>query len=269
MDIRAVFVLLAAVLNAVLAEVKYFELGGEVSLDPITPTEGISSITWKHQGNIVADYSSGSDVEYYADFKGRTTLALPSGVLTLRPMIKADEGNFTVEVNNRVQSVVYSAKEIKSLRSSKVVVVTRPLTCNHLSQKCNLSCITDNTDSAPFQYFWKEGDGAWVKLTKDKEIINSVQIKTFSCKIYNTISEKESDPLANPFIKLPESPALVAGIVVLVILILAGVALAAFAYKYPHKLAPCIPCVAGKPRAQTPGCPTPEDKGASAPLAES
>ncbi|XP_037543041.1 carcinoembryonic antigen-related cell adhesion molecule 21 [Nematolebias whitei] len=267
MEIRSVLVLLAAVLNAVLADVKYFEVGGAVSLKPNTPSEGINVITWKHGGDIVADWIKGGTVEYYGAFKSRTTLDLSSGVLTLGSMSKADEGDFTVEVNNRVQSVVYSAKQIKSLLYSNVEVLKRPLTCNHLLPKCTLSCITDNTDGEPFQYFWKEGDGEWMEFTKDKEIINNDQIKTFSCNISNPISSKKSDPLDNPFIKQPDQPvSLVVGIVFLVILVLAGAALAGFAYKYPKRLAPCIPCVAGDRNERPTEGPAAEDKDVALPL---
>lgn len=272
MEFPAVFLLLAAALNAVLAEVKYFKIDGELSLKPNSPSGGISSITWKHKGNIVAEWIEGSEVEYFGEFKDRTSLTSSSGVLTIRAMKKADEGNFTVEVNNRVQSVVYSAKGVKSL-GSKVEVVVRPLTCNHLSPTCNFSCITHDTDVGPLRYFWKEEDGEWTEFSKDKHIINNNQIEMFFCKISNPVSEKESDPLDNPFNKHPETTGLglglVVGIIGLLLLGLGGGALAGFAYKYPHRVAPCIPCVAGNHTEQnTEGPLRAEDSNASVPLTD-
>uniref|UniRef100_A0A3Q3BF47 Ig-like domain-containing protein n=1 Tax=Kryptolebias marmoratus TaxID=37003 RepID=A0A3Q3BF47_KRYMA len=203
------FLLLAAGLNAVLAEDKYFEIGGELSLKPVPLSERITTITWKLNGYIVAEWIEGAgELEYFRDFRGRSDLDLITGVLVISSMRKTDEGDYTVEINNKDQSVVYSAKGIKSFRDTQVEVVVNPLTCNHLSQACNLSCIGNITDAGPVQYFWKQGEGEWKESQEDLNITNNEetqQIKTFSCNMKNPISEKESGPLDNPFIMMPKS----------------------------------------------------------------
>uniref|UniRef100_A0A3Q3B2Z3 Ig-like domain-containing protein n=1 Tax=Kryptolebias marmoratus TaxID=37003 RepID=A0A3Q3B2Z3_KRYMA len=246
--IAAGFLLLAAGLNAVLAENKYFEIGGELSFQPAPLSERITSITWKLNGDMVAEWIEGAgELEYFRDFRGRSNLDLITGVLVISSMRKTDEGDFTVEINNKVQSVVYSAKGIKSLHDTQVEVVVRPLTCDHNSEKCTLSCIVDITDAGPVQYFWKQGEGEWKESQEDLVITNNEetrQIKTFSCNMKNPISEKESGPLDNPFNKQPPGGSngpLVGGIIVLVSLVLAGGGLAGVAYKHPEKVAPCIP----------------------------
>uniref|UniRef100_A0A3Q3B348 Ig-like domain-containing protein n=1 Tax=Kryptolebias marmoratus TaxID=37003 RepID=A0A3Q3B348_KRYMA len=187
MKIAAGFLLLAAGLNAVLR---------------------ITSITWKLNGDIVAEWIEGAgDLEYFRDFRGRSNLDFNTGVLIIRSMSKTDEGVFTVEINNKIQGLVYSAKGIKSLHDTQVEVVVRPLMCNHLSQACNLSCFGNITDAGPVQYFWKRGEGEWKESQEDLDITNNEetqQIKTFSCNMKNPISEKESGPLDNPFNKQPQ-----------------------------------------------------------------
>ncbi|XP_037829672.1 uncharacterized protein LOC108246624 [Kryptolebias marmoratus] len=68
MKTQAGFLLLAAGLNAVLAEDKYFEIGGELSLKPVPLSERITTITWKLNGYIVAEWIEGADagpVQYF------------------------------------------------------------------------------------------------------------------------------------------------------------------------------------------------------------
>ncbi|XP_012715330.2 uncharacterized protein LOC105923962 [Fundulus heteroclitus] len=80
---------------------KYFENNGTLVLDPKV-SEPITGITWKHEGNIVAEWIKDRvPLEYLGDFRSRSEMDLTTGVLTIRGIKKAEGGEFTVEINGR------------------------------------------------------------------------------------------------------------------------------------------------------------------------
>ncbi|XP_016535092.1 T-lymphocyte surface antigen Ly-9-like [Poecilia formosa] len=198
MEVRSAAVLLLLLaLQAAAQEDKYFEIGGTLTLNPMSSGE-ITSITWKHKGNVVAEYIKDSvPLEYLSDLKGRTNVDLTTGVLTVKDMRKSDDGKFTVEINNRVLPVSFNAVGIKPL-PEPAVVLKNPTTCYKNSDSCNLTCNGDVRDSGPVQYFWKlREDGAWKESGQDWMLtkIQMSSVEKIICKIQNPISEKESGPL--------------------------------------------------------------------------
>ncbi|MEQ2253862.1 hypothetical protein ILYODFUR_036924 [Ilyodon furcidens] len=194
---------LMVLLVAAQEQLKYFEIGGKLVLRPEF-SGPINNIIWKHKGNIVAEWIKDKvPLEYLGDLKGRSELDLTTGTLTVSNMLKAHDGLFTVEINEKVLPGSFNAVEIKNLNQTKVEVIIRPLTCSSEASNCTMDCGDDFGDGQPVQYFWKNGEaGKWENGEKRKVIINDEEtwsFKSFTCKAKNRISEKESDPLENPF----------------------------------------------------------------------
>ncbi|XP_038588742.1 uncharacterized protein LOC119913397 [Micropterus salmoides] len=199
--------LLAALLNVSLAEDKYVAVGGKLELRPKPPSAvAITNILWKHNGNLVAEWAQGAvELTHYGSFKSRTTLDINAGGLEINNMVESDAGLYTVEINSQVQSPSYDVKMIKDVPKPEVWM--RLLTCAADSEACTLSCDGDTGGAEPVTYSWKEGDGDWKESGKDMKITKTnTGVKTFSCKMKNPVSEKESEPEPNPFFqrKLPD-----------------------------------------------------------------
>uniref|UniRef100_A0A3Q3JDQ1 Ig-like domain-containing protein n=1 Tax=Monopterus albus TaxID=43700 RepID=A0A3Q3JDQ1_MONAL len=180
---------------------EYFKVGGSLELRPQQQQTAITSIVWKHNGDLVAEWvDKESPLTYWTVFRDRTTLDTTTGRLEIRNMSKDDAGNFIVEINNQVQSKSYPAKVAKDVPKPTVLV-----TCNPAVEICLLSCDGDTTETGPVDYYWKFGDRGWKQREKDI-ITNKTEIQsaeTFSCRMKNLVDEKESDPVKNPLFKEP------------------------------------------------------------------
>ncbi|XP_032409336.1 uncharacterized protein LOC116713314 [Xiphophorus hellerii] len=198
MEVQSAAMLLLLALQAAAQEVKYFEIGGNLNLDP-KPSEAITAITWKHKGNIAVEYIKDAvDLEYLGDLKGRLKLNVTTGILTISNMEKSDDGEFTVEVNNRALPVRFNVVGVKSV-PEPVLVLNNP-TCYKNSDSCNLTCKGDIRDSGPVRYFWKLGEyGPWLEAEQDWMFtaMQKALVEKIICKIQNPISERESGPLQN------------------------------------------------------------------------
>ncbi|CAK6978315.1 uncharacterized protein LOC128373264 [Scomber scombrus] len=192
--------LLSVVLSSVLTEEKFFGEGGTLELGPYF-SGNISTVIWKVNNNLVAEWvKSISDLTYYDVFEGRTNLNKETGTLEIRKMSSNDSGVYRVEINNKVLPEHYNAKLIKEV--TQPVVEVKPLICSEASGNCSLLCEGNTEGAEPVTYSWKMGDREWMDgekirtITKDKE---TQSIKTFSCRMKNPISEKQSDPIDNVF----------------------------------------------------------------------
>ncbi|MEQ2235175.1 hypothetical protein ILYODFUR_038962 [Ilyodon furcidens] len=222
--------ILTVLLVAAQEQTKYFEIGGKLVLRPEF-SGPINSITWKHKGNLVAEWIKDKvSLEYLGDLKGRSELDLTTGTLTVSNMLKAHDGKFTVEINDKVLPGSFNAVGVRNLNRTKVEVIIRPLTCSSETSSCTMDCGNDFGDAEPVQYFWKNGEaGKWESGNKRKVIINdeeTLSFKSFTCKAKNPFSEKESDPLENPFFSKSggSNTAVVVGVVVAIVLIAVVVA---------------------------------------------
>uniref|UniRef100_A0A3B5RB69 Ig-like domain-containing protein n=1 Tax=Xiphophorus maculatus TaxID=8083 RepID=A0A3B5RB69_XIPMA len=219
-------------LQAAAQEPLYVEIGKNLNLDPKS-SEAINAITWKHKGNIAAEYIKDAvPLEYLGDLKGRLKLDVTTGILTISNITKSDDGQFTVEVNNRVLPVKFNVVGVRKLVTVEVnnrvlpvrfnvvgvrklddypvQITVRPQGCSSLtSRKCTLVCGGTFEGAEPVQYFWKKGKtGQWKEGGKTISISITKKTSSFpryTCKVKNLFSEKESDPKANPFKKEPSS----------------------------------------------------------------
>ncbi|XP_039477960.1 CD48 antigen-like [Oreochromis aureus] len=209
METSAGFWLLAVLLVAVTSfsqdqAVKYFKVGDTLQLRPQQVSGPINSIVWKFDKNLLAEWVKDSiELTYYSRFKGRTTLNTDTGVLEIRDMTAEDSGVYSVEINNQVQSQVYKTVAVEAV--PQPVVSVRPLLCNSTSKSCTLSCDGDVSNAGPVEYFWRIGDGEWKQSGTNMEIIGDEEtqrVPTFSCRMKNRVSERDSKPLFNPLFQI-------------------------------------------------------------------
>ncbi|XP_074503201.1 CD48 antigen-like isoform X2 [Sebastes fasciatus] len=200
---------LLLVLNVALTENTvtpvYFTDGGDLTLKVRPPLpDHIHIIVWIFNDNLLAEWVE--DVGYYLRIRGRANLTTETGQLIINKMSKEDEGVYSVEINDRVQSERYQAKLIKKVQKPKVVV--RPLICGADFESCKFSCDSDTTEAEPITYSWKMGGGEWEVLGKDINITSTKDsgVKTFTCRMKNPVSQEESDPEPNPLYKDPTEP---------------------------------------------------------------
>ncbi|XP_033991768.1 uncharacterized protein LOC117487207 [Trematomus bernacchii] len=194
--------LVLASLRSASTEEKFIKEGGSVTLD-LRPalSDPITIIQWKFKESILAEWVKDVlDLTYNRD---NIKLNKVSGELTMEKMATEDAGVYSVEVNNNVQKVTHNVLVIKDVPKPEIWV--SPLTCSDESDQCNMTCEGDTTGAGPVTYSWKTGDEEWKESEKVMNITKKEHgdVKTFTCKMKNPVSEKESDPLPNRF--LPES----------------------------------------------------------------
>uniref|UniRef100_A0A8C7WS30 Ig-like domain-containing protein n=1 Tax=Oryzias sinensis TaxID=183150 RepID=A0A8C7WS30_9TELE len=181
----------------------YFALGGNFTLKPAALTSTISSITWKHNDNLLAEQlTSNSKPDYYPQNEVRISLNFKTGELSIIKLTEKDAGKYYVQINTVIQNVGYQVKIIKRVTAPTVVV--QPLACSDTSTDCTVDCQGVVTGAGTVRYFWKEDDGDWKESAKRKEIKNDADmqtIKEFFCKVNNSVSDEESLATKNPFYK--------------------------------------------------------------------
>ncbi|XP_037637719.1 carcinoembryonic antigen-related cell adhesion molecule 21-like [Sebastes umbrosus] len=173
----------------------YFTDGGDLTLEvrPAFPGH-INDILWKCNGNLLADWVENLvPLSYDPRIKGRANLTIETGQLIINNMSKEDEGVYSVEINDRVQSERYRAKLINKVQMPEVV--WRTFTCEAESESCRFTCDSDTTGAEPITYSWKKGE--WEVSQKDITIIikDDSGVKTFPFMMENPVSWEESDPL--------------------------------------------------------------------------
>ncbi|KAJ8003843.1 hypothetical protein DPEC_G00152610 [Dallia pectoralis] len=182
-------------------------LGGNLELKPdCITTNPPSSILWRLEKNKVADFDVdfGTDITYYGDFNGRTTLNTTTGELRIVGLKKSDEGVYSVDLDSKPCEKTYSLSVIKSVPKPEISV-----SCVDDKTYCNLTCNGDTADAEPVKYWWKVGEGNWE--TDWEKILNVTRSDSkptqnntkYTCKMKNAVSEKESEAVG-PLFK-PES----------------------------------------------------------------
>ncbi|XP_053189526.1 SLAM family member 9-like [Scomber japonicus] len=198
--------LLSAVLSSGLTEEKFFGEGGTLELRPDFSSE-INTVTWKLNNKLVAEWlKTINAVTYYHVFEGRTTLNKVTGTLNITNKSPADSGVYSVEINNMVLPERYNVKAIKEVPQPAVEL--NLLSCSDASDNCTLLCEGKSDEAValaeaePVTYSWRMGDREWMDAEKIRTITNDEEtqrVETFSCRMKNPISEKQSDPIPNPF----------------------------------------------------------------------
>ncbi|XP_043992954.1 uncharacterized protein LOC122842819 [Gambusia affinis] len=199
----------------------YFEIGKSLKLNP-NYHEAINSISWKHKGRYIAQYTKDRySLEYMGDYESRAHLDLTTGILTISNTKKSDSGMYEWEINSitlpikyapasNVKRVQFNAVGIKNLDDYPVEITVSPQGCSGLtSRRCTLVCGEKFEDAEPVQYFWKKGKtGKWKKGNKTIIIHmtkNSPSFPRYTCKVKNQFSEKESRPIGNTVETEPSS----------------------------------------------------------------
>ncbi|KAK5854328.1 hypothetical protein PBY51_015407 [Eleginops maclovinus] len=173
-----------------------FEEGGSVTLNlRPAPSKPITVIEWKFNGSTLAEWAK--DVVELTYKRANTSLDITTGRLVVQKMTKTDHGEYSVEVNNCVQTEKYQAVFIK--RVPKPSVLTQPLSCSTEDEQCSLTCDGDTTEAEPVTYSWKTGAGEWKAPGRSMNITKAEhgQVETFTCKMKNPVSEEESEPVTN------------------------------------------------------------------------
>lgn len=203
---------------------EHFLIGEDLELRPPSGiSKNITGVQWRHNDNIVAEWAEGdAEVDTYGDFKGRADLDTATGILLIRKTTKAEAGDYTIEINNNRLDVKYVVKSVKAVPEPNVWV--KP---NEVENQRECVCEGNVEGAEPVTYFWNTGpDRSWVESGKNI-VINDTEttrlIETYSCKIKNPVSEKESKPEKNPFYhKAADKNALWALVLIPILIIVLG-----------------------------------------------
>ncbi|KAI4786213.1 hypothetical protein KUCAC02_037273 [Chaenocephalus aceratus] len=230
--------LVAASLRAASTEM-FIKEGGSVTLE-LRPalTVPITIIQWKYKDSILAEWVK--DVLPLAHNREHIKLDIVSGRLAMEKMTKAEEGVYSVEVNSNVQKVTYNVVVLKDVPKPEIWIA--PLTCSEEINQCTLSCEGNTTGAEPGTYSWKTDDGEWKESSRNMPITQEGHghVKTFTCKMNNPVSEKESDLFTNKLYKKPSpkpSPGGWIALIVVAVLVAVGVGGGYWAWK--KKKLPC------------------------------
>lgn len=203
---------------------QFFAVGDTIKLSLVLPSPApITTIVWKREPNIVAEWSDGA-YRSYRSFENRTTVDITTGLLEVSAATAADSGQYEVEVNGQLQDTVYLVTVIQRVPKPRVWV--QPVSCGPSSPQCQLNCEGATDGAEPVTYSWNWGEG-WNQSEKVLVITNTwAKFPQFSCRMKNGINSEDSDPKGNPFFQEPSSsvplPAIL-GIVFLVLVVLVGV----------------------------------------------
>ena len=93
---------------------KYITLGGTLQLIPDARSvpEPITGIVWKNAENEFAKWDKDNGTDFYGTYKERTELNNETGTLVIKNMMKEDSGEYSVEINSRMQCKTYKVEVI-------------------------------------------------------------------------------------------------------------------------------------------------------------
>lgn len=179
------------------AQIQYISLGGKLELRPPPGSAtDITGVQWRHGDNIAAEWQKGDTaVDTYNNFKTRAALNTTTGYLTVSDMTREEAGEYSLVLNNNHLPQKYKVEVIKAVPVPNVWV-------QPTKDRYELSCEGDVKGAGPVTYFWNLGkDRSWVEMAMKVEVKKNetTHMESFSCKIKNPVSEKESKPEANPF----------------------------------------------------------------------
>lgn len=197
---------------------QFFEVGETIKLSLVLPSPApITTIVWKREPNIVAEWSDGA-YKSYRPFKNRTKVDFTTGLLEVRTATAADSGQYEVEVNGQLQDTVYLVTVIQRVPKPRVWV--QPVSCGPSSPRCQLDCEGSTDGAEPITYSWNWGEG-WNQSEKVLVITNTwAKFPQFSCRMKNSINSEDSDPKDNPFFQETSSSGPLPAILVTLFLVL-------------------------------------------------
>lgn len=190
-------------LNAVSGKTVYVEVGQMLELKPNNPSsEPFKSILWRFSNNKLAEYDPDfkPSLKYYGTFKPRTNLDVKTGLLKVTGLNEIDSGEYKVEFSPGPE-LYYTVAVINQVPTPVINVSS---SCYKEPPPCSITCEAQGIANAELVTFsWKVGQGPWDHSGKNL-IINKTDGDTFTCKIKNQVSEKESQPINNPLV--PPNP---------------------------------------------------------------
>ncbi|XP_033933895.1 uncharacterized protein [Pseudochaenichthys georgianus] len=227
-----------ASLRAASTEEKFTKEGGSVTLDlSPAPSNPITIIQWKFEDSILAEWVK--DVVPLAHNREHIKLDIVSGRLVMEKMTKAEEGVYSVEINNNKQNVKYSVLVIRDV--PKPVIQS---TCSN--EECNMTCEGPTTGAEPVTYSWETGDGKWKEHghVKNMSITKKEHghVKYFICKMNNPVSEEVSEPLPNQLSKKEEPAGFPTGVIAggsIVVLLVVAAGIGCF-WAWKNDKSPCV-----------------------------
>lgn len=179
----------------------YLRVGDTVRLAPEKVSERITSVVWKYDANLLAEWVEGNiPLTYYSKFRGRTKLDTRTGSLVFENGAVSDTGEYSAEINNRVQALTHRIVILETVPQPGVNFTT--VLCNSSLEICTLACEGDVSKVDHVKYFWKLDNGEWRQGDREKEIANNQDmwiVKIFLCRIENPVSGRDSDYVNNPF----------------------------------------------------------------------
>uniref|UniRef100_A0A3B3WW26 Ig-like domain-containing protein n=1 Tax=Poecilia mexicana TaxID=48701 RepID=A0A3B3WW26_9TELE len=150
------------------------KLGDSVVMHPGQTFDSISAIIWKHNMNIIVEWSGAN-----------TTLDKTTGSLIISSLAVEDTGHYNPEIDSKILEPVPKPTVSEACNKEKTV--------------CNLTCEADITSEfGPVTYEWKTGD---TELSTNKELSITEKNKesSCSCSLRNPVSNSASDEFPNPF----------------------------------------------------------------------
>uniref|UniRef100_A0A3P8ZGN1 Ig-like domain-containing protein n=1 Tax=Esox lucius TaxID=8010 RepID=A0A3P8ZGN1_ESOLU len=110
---------------------------------------------------------------------------------------------YTCKLKNGV-SEEDSAPEGQLFDPKPVPKPTIIVSCNDNKISCTLTCDGDTADAEPVTYWWKVGEGNWEGIGKLLTVARSDSKRhqngyKYTCKLKNSVSEKDSDPVGQLF----------------------------------------------------------------------
>ncbi|XP_040888303.1 carcinoembryonic antigen-related cell adhesion molecule 1-like [Toxotes jaculatrix] len=191
-----------AFVSAQSENIVYKKEGDEVVLKPgsISVPVPITSIIWRDGPNIASQWdNSDSEITNYRHFKGRVSLNISSGEMTIKGLTRSDTELYTPEINS------LKAAPTRLIIISPVPVPTVTKACDDANTSCTLTCEGNTTAVELVTYIWKSDDKELTASSKEHHVTkeDSSSIKEFSCELKNPVSLESSKPIPNPFITTP------------------------------------------------------------------
>ncbi|XP_061823889.1 lymphocyte function-associated antigen 3 [Nerophis lumbriciformis] len=190
--------------------------GGTLHLRP-GKSGHFTNVVWSLNGDLVAEWDDGSDVIYYGKFKSRTTLNTVTGDLQISGVGAQDVGKFMLELNKVSQPNTFIAKIISPVPQPQIHL--SPVACSKDSGQCKLHCDGNTSQAGPVTFHWTHNPE--LKTNNITIDVHSQEVKSLSCVMKNPISQKESEPFANPFYqeKVSTGRGWIAGLVIIILVV--------------------------------------------------
>ncbi|XP_014828450.1 PREDICTED: CD48 antigen-like [Poecilia mexicana] len=194
------------------------KLGDSVVMHPGQTFDSISAIIWKHNMNIIVEWS-GANTTCFGGFIGRCSLDKTTGSLIISSLAVEDTGHYNPEIDSKILGVI-ELWVIKPVPKPTVF-----LECNKEKSLCDLTCKANITSHfGPVMYRWEAGKDVLSRSTR-LTLTKANREHSYVCMLLNPFSNSSSDVVLNPISHTVSGfhPAAVAVPIVLLVLTLFAV----------------------------------------------